>query len=215
MPSVSNDDPGPNKKLQILDATTALLTTSGLQALSFEMLAKQTGLSRQLIRYYYPSLDGLIADLCDHLGKVYQDVLISGVGKIGQVERLGFFLDFFFGVSADYPMPDNLEAYDSLFAFCVGAPEVKDRLRAKYRTLGQVIQHELAIAHPKLDGPACDELAFLFVSLMHAHWSYIATLGFSQEYNRVARKAIDRLIASYCKDGPTKPAVQASWMRDP
>lgn len=215
MRRVSEDDQSPNKKEQILDATTALLTSSGLQALSFENIAKQTGVSRQLIRYYYPTLDGLIADLCDHLGKVYQDVLIAGVVKVGQVERLDFFLDFFFGVSADYPMPDNLEAYDSLFAFAVGAPEVKTRLRVKYRTLGQVIQHELAIAHPQLDAAACDELSFLFVSMMHAHWSYIATLGFSQAYNKVARKAMDRLIASYCDEGTAKPAVEPSWFRDP
>lgn len=212
---MTSDDPSTDKKTLILDAATRLLTTSGLQALSFEMLAKQTGLSRQLIRYYYPNLDGLVAELCDYLGKVYQDVLIAGVVKVGQVERLDFFLDFFFGVSADYPMPDNLEAYDSLFAYCVGAPDVKTRLRAKYRTLGQVIQHELAIAYPQLDAPACDELAFLFVSLMHAHWSYIATLGFSQDYNRVARKAIDRLITSYCDGVPTTPIIEKSWMRDP
>lgn len=212
---MSEEDQGPSKKDQILDATTILLTSSGLQALSFENIAKQTGVSRQLIRYYYPTLEALIADLCDHLGKVYQDVLIAGVVEVGQVERLDFFLDFFFGVSRDYPMPDNLEAYDSLFAFCVGAPEVKQRLRGKYRMLGQVIQHELAIAHPQLDAPACDELSFLFVSMMHAHWSYIATLGFSQEYNRVARKAMDRLITSYCNDIPTSPAIKTSWFRDP
>lgn len=212
---MSDDDQSPAKTDQILDATTALLTSSGLQALSFENIAKQTGLSRQLIRYYYPTLDGLIADLCDHLGKVYQDVLIAGVVKVGQVERLDFFLDFFFGVSTDYPMPNNLEAYDSLFAFSVGSPDVKARLRVKYRTLGQVIQHELAIAHPQLDAAACDELSFLFVSMMHAHWSYIATLGFSQAYNRVARKAMDRLIASYCEEGAAKLAVEPSWFRDP
>lgn len=212
---VSEEDPGPTKKVQILDATTALLTTCGLQALSFENIAKQTGLSRQLVRYYYPTLDALIADLCDHLGKVYQDVLIAGVVKVGQVERLDFFLDFFFGVSRDYPMPDNLEAYDSLFAFSVGAPDVKQRLHAKYRTLGQVIEHELAIAYPQLNAPARDELSFLFVSMMHAHWSYIATLGFSQAYNKVARKAVDRLIASYCEDGPAMPTIESSWFRDP
>ena len=202
-----------DKKTQILAATTALLTGHGLHALSFEAIAKEAGLSRQLVRYYYPELDTLIADLCDHLGKVYQEILIGGIMEIKQVERLDFFLDFFFGTTEAYPMPDNLEAYDSLFAYAAGSGQVKERLRAKYRTLGQVIQHELAIVHPELGETACDELSFLFVSMMHAHWSYIATLGFSDAYNRVTRDAMARLIASYIEAPPGAPPIAPSWMR--
>lgn len=210
---MTTDNASQNKKLQILDAATTLLTNRGLQTLSFDAIAKQAGMSRQLVRYYYTDLDLLVSDLCDHLGKVYQEILIGGIMETKPAQRLDFFLDFFFGTTQDYPMPDNLEAYDALFAYAAGSKDVKQRLRVKYRTLGQVVQHELAIVHPELSATACDELSFLFVSMMHAHWSYVATLGFSQDYNRVARNAMSRLITSYLETPPSAPAPEPSWMR--
>ncbi|MCB1421287.1 MAG: TetR/AcrR family transcriptional regulator [Nitratireductor sp.] len=189
-----------DKKTQILKATTRLLTTQGLRAFSFEAVANEAGLSRQLVRYYYDDLDALIVELCDYLGKEYQDILVAGIVKVGQVERLEFFKDFFFGMAKDHPMPENLEVYDSFFSYAVGSGALKERLHTKYKTLAQVIIHELAIAHPELNSRACQELSFLFVSMMHAHWSFVATLEFGTEHNRVARKAIDRLIDSYVKE---------------
>jgi len=210
----NDDDQILDKKTQILNAATRLLTVQGLQAFSFEAIANEAGLSRQLVRYYYPDLDELMVDLCGHLQKVYQDALVGGIVDVRQVERLKFFLDFLFGLSKEHPMPDNLEAYDGLFAYAVGSASVKERLCVKYQTLGHVILHELAITHPELDDAACKELSFLVVSMMHAHWSYVATLGFSPHHNRIARGAIDRLIASYVNDPPTAPSGEIPWSRD-
>lgn len=209
----NNDDLNRDKKTQILDASTKLLTAQGLQSFSFEAVANEAGLSRQLVRYYYQDLDALIVDLCDHLGTAYQNLLIAGIVEVGQVERLKFFLDFFFGMANDHPMPDNLEVYDAFFAYAVGSEPLRDRLCDQYKTLGQVVIHELAIAHPELDGPACDELSFLFVSMMHAHWSFVATLGYSPHHNRVARNAFDRLIASYVTEPPTASSEAIPWSR--
>ncbi|MCR9134378.1 MAG: TetR/AcrR family transcriptional regulator [Alphaproteobacteria bacterium] len=210
----NDEDQIHDKKTQILNAATRLLTVQGLQAFSFEAVANEAGLSRQLVRYYYSDLDGLMVDLCGHLQKVYQDALVSGIVEVRQVERLKFFLDFLFGLSKDHPMPDNLEAYDALFAYAVGSASLKERLCGKYQTLGQVIHHELAITYPELDDAACKELSFLVVSMMHAHWSYVATLGFSAHHNRITRSAIDRLIASYVNDPPMTLANEQPWSRD-
>jgi hypothetical protein len=35
---------------------------------------------------------------------------------------------------------------------------------------------------------------------MYGHWKMVATLGFSEDYNRVTREAVDRLIASYVQN---------------
>lgn len=210
----NENDPSHDKKTQILNATTRLLTVKGLQAFSFEAVANEAGLSRQLVRYYYPHLDALMVDLCDHLMLVYQDSLIAGIVEVRQVERLKFFLDFFFGLSEDHPMPDNLQAYDALFSYAVGSAPLRERLCEKYKVLGQVIVHELAIAHPELDDAACKELSFIFVSMMHAHWSYVATLGFSPDHNKLARDAIERVIASYINDSPKVPTIATPWARD-
>jgi AcrR family transcriptional regulator len=208
------DDPTDGKKTQILNAATKVLRVQGLQAFTFEAVANEAGLSRQLVRYYYSDLDILMVDLCDHLQKVYQDVLVAGIVEVAEVERLRFFLDFFFGLAESRPMPDNLKAYDALFAYAVGSEPLKERLCEKYKTLGHVIVHELAIARPTLDHAACQELSFLIVSMMHAHWSYVATLGFSPHHNRITRGAIDRLIASYVDDLPTHSSTEKPWSRE-
>lgn len=195
----------------ILQAATQLLNEKGLQGLSFESVANEAGLSRQLVRYYFSDLDMLVADLCDYLGNVYREMIVAGIVDVGQVERLRFFLDFLFNLAEEHPMPTNLETYDAMVAYAVGSTPVKERLCAQYKTLGQVISQELAIAHPELDSPSCEELSFLFVSMMHAHWSFVASLGFSRDHSRLIRNAIDRLIASYINDSQSSPRIETPW----
>lgn len=211
--SAKNAEAG-NKKTQILAGATRLLRLRGLPSFSFDAVANEAGLSRQLVRYYYSNLDDLIVDLCDHLAMAYQEALVAGIMKLSQVERLDFFLDYFFGVSDDHPMPDNLEVYDAFFAYAVGSEHLRDRLCESYKTLGQVIRHELAIARPELDARACEELSFLFVSMMHAHWSFVATLGYSRKHNGITRRAFDRLINSYAGEEPAEATTFKPWTRE-
>lgn len=201
------------KKKHILDATTDVLVGQGIQALSFENIANSADLSRQLIRYYYPNLDTLMCDLCDHLGQAYQETLVQGIVKVQQVGRLDFFLDFFFGVSETQSMPPNLEAYDAMVAYSVGSEKLRERMRRQYEILGQVMVHELAVAHPTLDVSACKELSFLFVSAMHAHWSFVASLGYSTTHNRLARNAFQRQIDSYISKADYPIDDIAPWSR--
>ncbi len=211
---MAEGEPAPDKKTQILIAATELLRDGGMQALSFEAVAAKAGLSRQLVRYYFADLDTLVVALCTYLGNGYRDIIVAGIVEVSQVERLGFFLDFFFDLADGHPMPDNLEVYDSLLAYAVGSAELRDRLCEQYKTLGQVVVHELHIAYPQLDGHACEELSFIFVSWMHAHWSFVSSLGYSRDHSRAARNAMDRLIASYLADPPPEPLVARPWLRD-
>lgn len=211
---LSNSEPATDKKVQILNAASELLRSEGVQALSFENVAKEADLSRQLVRYYFADLDALIVDLCDHLAAGYRDILVAGVVNVGQVERLKFFLDFFFDLADGHPMPLNLEVYDSMVAYAVGSDALKERMCTQYNVLGHVMIHELAIAHPELSSAACEELSFLFVSMMHSHWSFVASLGYSREHSQLTRKAIDRLIASYVDEAPFVPAMEKPWSRD-
>lgn len=204
----------PGKKAQILLAAAELLTRRGLQALSFESVAKEAGLSRQLVRYYFDDLDALVVALCDYFGNAYRETLIHGIVEIGKVERLDFFLDFFFDLLPEFPMPDHLEAYDAMFAYSVGCAEAADRMCGQYKTLGQVVAHEIEIAYPQLKGAACEELSFLFVSMMHAHWSFVGSLKYSRAHGRLARRAIDRLIRSYVADAGDVPTMERPWARD-
>lgn len=211
---MKSNDQAQDRRTHILKATTKILNEKGIQGLSFESVAKEAGLSRQLLRYYFSDLDMLVSELCDYLANVYREMLVSGIVEVGQVERLRFFIDFLFDLAEAYRMPANLEAYDAMVAYAVGSEQVKERLCAQYKTLGQVIAQELAIAHPELDGPSCDELSFLFVSMMHAHWSFVASLGFSRQHSQVMRQAIDRLIASYIDESPQGPRIKSAWSQD-
>jgi len=208
------NDQAPDKKAQILNAAAAVLSKSGVQRLSFDNIAYEAGLSRQLVRYYYSDLDALMIELCDYLAGIYYKLLVGGILEVKKVERLDFFLDFFFDLADGHPMPINLETYDALVAYSVGAPHLKDRMCDQYLTLGQAVVHELAIAHPELDKAACEELSFMFVSMMHAHWSFVASLGYSRDHSRLARKAIDRLIKSYLADSSHIPVIDRPWSRE-
>ena len=203
-----------DKRTQILLAVAELIRDHGIQAISFERIAKQAGLSRQLLRYYFAEQDKIVVDLCDFLANRYRERLIAGIVDLGQSKRLDFFLDYFFDLAEGHPMPDDLEVYDSLVAYAVGSGTMKDRLCSQYLTLGQVVAHELAIAYPELQGRLCEELSFLFVSMMHAHWSFVATLGYSRDHSRLTRCAIDRLIKSYIKDPVPAVGLAQPWARD-
>ena len=211
---MASHDQSQEKKIQILKAATNVLTEKGLQGLSFESVANEAGLSRQLLRYYFTDLDMLVSELCDYLGNVYRELLVAGIVEVGEVERLRFFFDFLFDLAEEHRMPANLEAYDAMVAYSVGSEIVNERLSAQYQTLDQVISQELAIAHTELDSPACEELSFIFVSMMHAHWSFVASLGYSRQHSQVIRNAIDRLIASYIDDEPSRPRIKSPWTKD-
>lgn len=207
-------DQAPDKKAQILNAAATVLSKNGVQRFTFDNIAYEAGLSRQLVRYYYSDLDTLIVDLCGHLGLVYQGMLVTGIAEIKQVERLDFFLDFFFGLADGYPMPDSLEAYDAMVAYSVGCPPLRDEMCERYRTLGHVVVHELQVAYPDLKVAACEEISFMFVSMMHAHWSFVASLGYSREHGRIARRSVDRLIKSYLADSSDVPLIERPWSRE-
>lgn len=208
---MANGTDSADKRTRILEAVTGLIQERGLQALSFEAVAAQSDLSRQLVRYYYPTLDHLIAELCDHMARGYRDALVAGIVQVREVERLDFFLDYFFDLADGHPMPDNLAAYDSLLAYAVGSKDLRDRLCVQYKTLGDVITHELAIAHKDLSARACEELSFIFVSMMHAHWSFVASLGYDRAHSHLTRNAIRRLINSYRADA--SPSMDRAWTR--
>jgi hypothetical protein len=44
-----------------------------------------------------------------------------------------------------------------------------------------------------------DGVGYLFVSLMYGHWKMLATLGFSDNWNRVSRETMDRLVGFYLR----------------
>ena len=187
----------PNKSAQILNGAFDVLLKDGLPQLSYDQVAKAAGVTRQLVRYYFPHPEDLMLALCDMLADTYREAMIEGVSKHEGANRLDLFFDFYFDVLEGTRKPRDDQAYDALFSLSAGSTRLQRALRDNYTLLGQVVSHELRLQHPDLPLPACTEISYLFVVIMYGHWKMVASLGLSESHRHVSRRAIDRLIASY------------------
>lgn len=187
------------RKPEIVRALFAAVKAHGVSLPGYGEIATQGGMTRQLVRHYFPDPEDLAVALCNHLADSYRECLMRGILMAQKSERLNTFLDFYFGFLAEKGIakPADDEVYDALVALSAASPRVRTNLRDQYRLLQATIAHEVQISHPTLPQRACSDLGFLLVALMYGHWKMVASLGFSDEMNRVSRDAMDRLIDSY------------------
>ena len=188
------------RRPEIVRAAIHALQKNGLPLPSYDLIAQEAGMSRPLIRHYFPDPEKLMIAVCDALADGYRDLLMRGVLEAGTMERLPMFLDFFFNLLAGKGLEKPLDdaAYDAMFSLAAGSGAVRENLRCQYGLLQHTIAHEVQVSNPGLSQRACREIGYLFVSLMYGHWKMVATLGFAAEdHNRITRAAMDRIIASY------------------
>lgn len=201
-------DPAPSRQSDIIQGAYAVLLSEGLPHLSYDRIAKASGVTRQLVRYHFPDQEALMLRLCDHLAEVYREVLIRSLSKRADTERVDVFLDFYFDLIEGTPKPRDDQIYDALMSLTARSDRVRTALRDQYTLLGQVLTHELRQQYPEIPLPACEEIAYLVVVVMYGHWKMVASLGFSESHGRVSRRAIDRIIASYRIDSREVPGTE-------
>src|SRR5690606_26793894 len=68
----------------------------GLPLPSYDLIAEEADMSRQLIRHYFPDSETLMVAVCDGLAAAYKDLLAKGILAAESTERLPMFLDFYF-----------------------------------------------------------------------------------------------------------------------
>ncbi len=202
-------DVGP--KNAIVRGAFAALMKQGLPTLSYDSIAREAGLSRQLVRYHFKDPETLMLSVCDFLSMVYREALLRSVSQKTQIDRLTVFLDFYFDLLDEEPKPRDDQVYDALMSLAANSNRIRKNLRHHYTMMGEVISHELQMSHPNLTLPAARELSYLIVSLMYGHWKMVASLGLNQAHKRAARAAIDRLIRSYIDEESTKLAPGEAW----
>lgn len=100
-----------DKKAVIVQAAFDVLMNGGVQALSFETVARSAGLSRQLVRYYFSDSEDLMITSCDHLADLYRNALVNGVAQIEDKNRL----DFYFDLLEAHRKPRDDQAYDAVY----------------------------------------------------------------------------------------------------
>ncbi|WP_323005343.1 TetR/AcrR family transcriptional regulator [Pseudorhodobacter sp.] len=187
------------RRPEILDAAFRVLAQEGLPMPSYDVIAKEAGISRQLIRHYFPDQTSMMVALCDSLAGAYRNLMMKGIIDAASTERLQIFLDFYFGFleGKGLKKPEDDKVYDAMFSLAAGSPEIRSTLKEQYSLLHFTIWHEVQISNPDIPQRACQEIGYLFVTLMYGHWKMVASLGFSEKHNRIAREAMDRIIASY------------------
>lgn len=196
---------------RILAAAFSALMKSGLPHLSFDAIAAEAGISRQLVRYYFATAEDLMVELCDRLADSYRLALSENASRLEGPDRLSMFLDFYFDLLDGAAKPKDDQVYDAMMSLATGSERIRANLRGQYTLLGQVLCHEFRVAHPSLSLRACEELSYAFVCIMYGHWKMVATLGLSPAHNRVARAAMDCLIRGYLLDSGPKDGSVAIW----
>jgi len=205
---------GNDRRQQIIQGAFAALQSNGLPHMSYDVIAEHAGLTRQLVRYHYPEPDDLMLDLCDMMAEIYRNVLISTAGSQQGPARVDAFLDFYFDLLDGTAKPRDDRVYDAMMSLAAGSPAIRTRMAEQYRLIGQVLAHEFAVQFPQLDRQGADELAWLFVCLMYGHWKMVAALGYDERHRVVSRRAMDRLIRSYCDTGSTSGGKVDVWSRE-
>ena len=187
------------RRPEIVQAMYDAIAKHGMSPPSYDLIAREGDMSRQLVRHYYKDPEQMAVDLCDHLAATYRDCLMRGIIQADESRRLQVFLDFYFDVLANkgLPKPKDDQVYDGVMALANSSQRVRDNLRGQYSLLQATLAHEVQISHPDLPQKACHELGYLVVALMYGHWKMVASLGIDDAMNRVSREAVDRLIASY------------------
>ncbi|WP_425418305.1 TetR/AcrR family transcriptional regulator [Oricola indica] len=187
------------RKPEIVEAAFNAILKNGLPHISYDLIAQEADMSRQLIRHYFPDPIELMVAVCDRLAAAYRDCLMRGILNAQTPQRLKTFLDFYFDFLSDRDLekPRDDSVYDAMFSLAAAHPKIRENLHAQYNLLQYTIAHEVQVSYPQLNQKACLELGYLFISLMYGHWKMVATLGFSTSNNKVTRAAVDRLIESY------------------
>ena len=186
-----------SKREAIVAAAYSALLRWGLPSLSYDKIAEEGQLSRQLIKYYFPDSEQLMLALCDRIAASYRDGLVQLVREAEGKDRLNIFFDFYFDLLEASPKPRDDQVYDALLSLATSSESIRENLRSQYTLIQQVLSHELQVTYPELGPEECAELGYLFVCLMYGHWKMVASLGLDEERRFTTRDAVDRLLASY------------------
>ncbi len=186
-----------SRRNNIVNAAYSALLKHGLPTLSYDRIAEEGGLSRQLVKYHFPNSEDLMLALCDHIALMYRKTLVTLVREAEGKDRINIFFDFYFDLLEGSPKPRDDQIYDALLSLSTASPDIRDKLGSQYTLLKDVVSQELQVSYPGLPIQACENLGYWFVCLMYGHWKMVASLGFQEGQKFVARDAIDRLLTSY------------------
>lgn len=188
-----------NKRGAIIFAAFEELCINGLPDVSYDSIANRSGISRQLIRYYFPNQDELMRALYEFTGLAYRETLIELAANPDYTDRLAMIFDFCFDMLDEKRKPRDDQVYDAMLCLAARSEVLRESLRSGYSLLGNVVSHEVKIKFPQLTMNEAQQISYLFICLFYGHWKMVASLGFSEDHKFVTRRAMNRIIESYVK----------------
>lgn len=183
---------------EIVQALHDAVASDGISMPSYDLIARQGDMSRQLVRHYYRDAEQMAVDLCEHLAATSREQLERAALYAETGERLRLILDFHFdrlgGRGAGRPGDDVVHA--ALVALAGTSERVRDALRTRDEALIGTLADEIALAHDTLAPEATRALATHIVAQIRGYWLMRASLGIAVD-DEAARTAVDALIAAY------------------
>jgi len=132
------------RREQILSDTAKAITENGLVSLSMDMLAKQAGVSKSLIYYYFNSLPDLLSQIVAH------EFEAIGAGHIiaehpPEEALVGVSLSYLDRIIAHGPILQTLLADPSIESML--APEIGEKINATWRMLAKQLRAETGLSN--------------------------------------------------------------------
>lgn len=189
----------PMRRAEIVQAALRAVGRHGLPMPSYDTVAQEAGMSRQLVRHYFSDPEDLMTGVGEALAAAYRECTARHLKGIEPGDRLSMLLDICLRLTSDEPpaLAGHAAAYDAMCTLATASPAINAVLARQNEFLLRVIARQLRTADARLGHDAARQIAFLLVSLIHGHWKMVAMLGFSGDYTRATRQAMDHVITSY------------------
>lgn len=180
----------------------------GVAMVSYDLIAEESHMSRQLVRHYFPNAQTLMLAVCDQLSRQITVALESQADHADPMMKLNALLDVFFGNDLDFPLQFLCiePARNALISMAPGNEEVRERLAQGQEVLRRALQSHIVAAYPTLQKDTAYDISYVFITMIHGHWRTSTFLGKSQSHMWNVRDAMDRLIQSHVSN----PAAQTT-----
>ena len=133
------------RREEIVDALRGVVAREGLSVPSYDLIASEGGMSRQLVRHYYRNGEEMAADLASRLTNDLRDEIESALGNASPEQRLPVVLDTLFAWNkADVGGTDDRNALEcALHAIGRRSTVVRDAFAAHLDAIRSVVAAEL------------------------------------------------------------------------
>ncbi len=188
------------RRPEIVEAAIRSISKNGLPAPSYDKIAEEAGISRQLIRHYFPNPEAMMVELCSGRPDVYRAWFNELCRSVPPRDHFKTLLDVYFTQMDVDPAGKRGKTalFDAMMCLAINSETIRTNLRDQFSEYQELIANVIATSFPALSAETCRELGFLILGLVFGHSRMVAMLGFSTDYNQVVKQAIEDMVKMRC-----------------